>query len=414
MSGRPKSSDQEPGSAPAHDTWRERMRSRGGWFDLAYNWSIGKALGRMFDRVGYPDEVESERIARSSNRQKLALLRDLGSDERVVLKVSPSPGGESILYPPSRDDAGPAVPWADVYAPPGFQPLHRSFNVFVAERFCSELKRYLHSYVELYTFGAAVLERSVDGMVDSWELDEDSRARWTEHLERRYLSPVWTEEGWVKHSLSEELLSRMDKRAALWRAIEDRHAPAEPVALEACARLLLDGVEGYWTKNKADLSGAFRQAFLTGAKVAYTVSDDGKLSEVLRDWWQGGECTRLLHAGTFASDGGVLLERLGMAVETPGGASSVEERVAGIASRIEVQSEGPGAAVNEQRAYELLKLMVDDGSIPLESHTAKEVIAKFRSAHPDDDVSGRGLDQAVARLMLDFPELKAPRGRPRK
>lgn len=405
------SSDRQAGS-DVGNSWHERMRSRGRKFNIAYRLPMWKALGRAFERAGgYPDEAELKRLAHSSDREKLTLLRELGSDERVVLKFSPASGTESILYPAPRDDFDSAAPWRDVFAPPGFQPLHLSLNAFVAQRFVAEIKRYLHAYVELYTFGASALERSIVGMVDSWELDEGSYIRWSDHIDQQYLSPNWAKEEWVAHNLSEDLLNGLERRAALCRALDDRHAPAEPVALEACARLLLDGVEGYWAKNKAELAGTFRQAFLTGAKVAYAVSDDGKLSEVLRDWWQGGECTRLLHARNFVNACGALLEKLGIAGEPPGSAPSVEERVAFVASKLEARTEGHDVAERIQRVYRFLLVMVDDGRIPRESHTEKALKAKLYEAFPDHGAADRNVEQAIALLMLAYPELKAGRGR---
>lgn len=190
---------------------------------------------------------------------------------------------------------------------------------------------------------------------------------------------------------------------------EDREWPIASRPLLPCAELLADGLLGYWEKRRAPLSSEFRAAFIDGSRVGYVIGDDGSLAEIGRDWWQGGECTRLLHGRSFARPDGVLLERTQPAPIR----GSLQERVSAAAGRLQGgDGEAGGAAENVRRVLDLLRDMVEDGRLQLESHTAKEVAAKFRAEFPDVDISGRGIDAAIAQLMLEFPQLKAPRGRP--
>jgi len=369
-------------------------------FQLAY----GRAL---IEAVAATQGTGRGELAEKPYSELVRLLQDLGAEASLTIKLNPWSTADAVAArlspePPPNPD--------EFFVPTGFRLLERVFGEFVSERYVGELLKHLHAYVELYTFGVTTLSAPERAGEMAWRLDDMSREHFTDHLRRHYLGSPWQREAWTERQLTRAGLERLKLEEMQRRVIEeDRDGPIPPTALEICADLLADGPLGWWEKHRVPLSSEFRAAFIDGRRVAYAIDDDGGLAEIGRDWWQGSKCTRLLLAREFRRPDGVLLERTQPAPIR----GSLQERVSAGVGRLQGgDGEAGGAAENVRRVLDLLRDMVEDGRLPLESHTAKEVAAKFRAEFPDVDISGRGIEAAIAQLMLDFPQLKAPRGRP--
>jgi hypothetical protein len=383
------------------------MRRRRYLFELDFGMQTDDLLIAALAQADQNSQEQTDKLRHLSDREKLSLLRSLGSVATVLLRPSPGERSEQLVFPDWVTDSSERMPWHDVYAPPLHQPLHRSFAEFVALRFADELKVHVQSYVELYTFGAAALERSIDGLAESWSLEWNARQQWIEHISHHYSGPGWATEPWVKHALSKELLQKLEMRAARLRVLEDRHGPLEPVSLERCARLLVDGIEGYWQANRSELASEFRRDFLDGSKIACRIDDDGSICEVSRTWWQSQECTRVLMRQDFQGPDGVLLEsfvRREYDDDTFGGI------VLTAAKELQELSLKP----SDRRMFELMMAMVEDGTIPRVCHSVDELRAAFRKAYPELEIVERAFERARGYLLEEYPELARKPGRPRK
>lgn len=395
------------GKPPVAGVGDKIMRRRRFLFELDFGLQTEKLLIAALAQAGQNSQEQIDELRHLSDSEKLSLLRSLGSAANVLLSPIPGERFEQLAFPHFENDPSDQMPWQDVYAPPLHQPLHQSFAEFVAQRFADELKVHVQSYVELYTFGAAALERSIDGLAESWSLDWSARRHWMEHINRHYSGPGWATEPWVKIALSKELMEKLEMRAARLRVLEDRESPLEPVSLERCARLLIDGIEGYWQANRSELASEFRRDFLDGSKIACRIDDDGCICEVSRTWWQGRDCTRVLMRQEFQGPDGVLLEsfvRREYDDDTFGGI------VLTAAKELHELSSKP----SDRRMFELMMEMVEDGTIPRVCHSVDELRAAFRKAHPDLVIVERAFERARGYLLEEYPELARKPGRPKK
>jgi len=400
--------------------WLNEKGRRTNRFGLAYSRALIDNV--ILHKANDHDDVEP--LLDMPARELAALLR--GLNVTLPLQLHPWSGAE-VIAGRGKDSEG--APGEEFYVPSGYRLLETVFTEFVGGRYIGELLCHLDAYAELYTFGV----RRLDPEEAAWRISDASRKDWSEHLQRCYSRGPWEKEPWVDHELTSTGLERLRLYDSERRSLEpsqyeefvqrvvgeDRDWPIASRPLLPCAELLAGGLLGYWEKNRVALSSEFRAAFIDGSRVGYAIGDDGSLAEIGRDWWQGGECTRLLHGRSFVRPDGVILEQVRVSQLR----SSVEESVS--ASIIKLGSSGSATSpVDREVSLALIALntMLESGDLAGRDkwhlpHLKKELVDGFYRRNPDPScrTGDRPSDNAVARackIFLDqHPELKPGPGR---
>lgn len=351
---------------------------------------IGKALidliRKEYEVVGIPEEdrLSVGQLVNLTEDELMAVLDGMEGLPAVKLHITPEmarrPRTLMRLQP-----LEPRVEGSTLFVPEGYRFAGDAFSEFVNERFIDELSNHAEAFAKLCMRGDDALRRALGGTpYGDWQLDDEALEHWIDQIRRHYSHVPWPEDINVPAWISAELVEQLHRQNVVQAyVVEDRDGWVDPDPLVIAGKLMLEGVRGFWERNRTFLGNEFRRPFIQGRRLVARLEDDGSLRPIEKEWWQGRQCTEVLQSCNFELSNGVLLEK----VLSPAEENTAEERIL--------------------RAIEWLNRQADDVA-----GLSKEQQKERFSGDTSTRISDEGFAKARKRFLTGRPDLKGAFSRP--